>query len=54
MSVEERRLLSKIRYFEDMLLRSKNYQQQESISNELSVMRIQLQKLQWNRMGNGA
>lgn len=29
MSVEERHLLNKIRFFEDMLLRSKDYRQQE-------------------------
>lgn len=54
MNVEEKRLLSKIQYFEDMLLRSKNYQQQESISKGLSIMRIRLQKLQQNRVRNGA
>lgn len=54
MNVEEKRLLSKIQYFEDMLLRSKNYQQQESISKDLSIMRIRLQKLQQNRVRNGA
>lgn len=32
MSVEERHLLNKIRFFEDMLLRSKDYRQQENIS----------------------
>lgn len=31
MSVEERHLLNKIRFFEDMLLRSKDYRQQENI-----------------------
>lgn len=30
MSVEERHLLNKIRFFEDMLLRSKDYRQQEN------------------------
>lgn len=45
MSVEERHLLNKIRFFEDMLLRSKDYRQQENIGKELTVMRIQLQKL---------
>ena len=30
MSVEERHLLNKIRFFEDMLLRSKDYRQQET------------------------
>ena len=54
MCVEERRLLGKIRYLEDMLLRSKNRWQRESISKDLSIMRIRLQKLQQNRMRNGA
>ena len=34
MSVEERHLLNKIRFFEDMLLRSKDYRQQENIGKE--------------------
>ena len=38
MSVEERHLLNKIRFFEDMLLRSKDYRQQENIGKELTVM----------------
>ena len=49
MSVEERHLLNKIRFFEDMLLRSKDYRQQENIGKELTVMRIQLQKLRFNK-----
>lgn len=54
MSVEERHLLNKIRFFEDMLLRSKDYRQQENIGKKLTVMRIQLQKLRFNRMRTGA
>ena len=54
MCVEERRLLGKIRYLEDMLLRSKDHWQQESIIKDLSIMRIRLQKLQQNRVRNGA
>ena len=54
MSVEERHLLNKIRFFEDMLLRSKDYRQQENIGKELTVMRIRLQKLRFNRMRTGA
>lgn len=54
MCVEEKRLLSKIRYFEDLLLRNKDYRQQESISNELKIMRIQLQKVRLSKMRNGA
>ena len=50
MSVEERHLLNKIRFFEDMLLRSKDYRQQENIGKELTVMRVRLQKLRFNRM----
>lgn len=53
MSVEERHLLNKIRFFEDMLLRSKDYRQQENIGKELTVMRIRLQKLRFNRMRTG-
>ena len=54
MSVEERHLLNKIRFFEDMLLRSKDYRQQANIGKELTVMRIQLQKLRFNKMRTGA
>ena len=54
MCVEERRLLGKIRYLEDMLLRSKDHWQQESISKDLSIMRIRLQKLQQNRVRNSS
>lgn len=54
MSVEERHLLNKIRFFEDMLLRSKDYRQQESIGKELTVMHIRLQKLRFNKMRTGA
>lgn len=52
MSVEERHLLNKIRFFEDMLLRSKDYRQQENIGKELTVMRIRLQKLRFNKNEN--
>ena len=53
MSVEERHLLNKIRFFEDMLLRSKDYRQQENIGKELTVLRIRLQKLRFNKMRTG-
>ena len=43
MSVEERHLLNKIRFFEDMLLSSKDYRQYENICKELTVMRFRLQ-----------
>lgn len=54
MCVEEKRLLGKIRYLEDMLLRSKDRWQQESISKDLSIMRIRLQKVRLSKMRNGA
>lgn len=54
MSVEERRLLDKIRFFEVMLLRSKDCRQQVYVGGELTVMRIRLQKLRFNRMRTGA
>ena len=50
MSVEERHLLNKIRFFEDMLLRSKDYRQQVNFVKELTVMRILLQKLRFIKM----
>ena len=37
-----------------MLLRSKDYRQQENIGKELTVMRIRLQKLRFNKMRTGA
>lgn len=37
MSVEERHLLNKIRFFEDMLLRSKDYRQQENMGNCITL-----------------
>ena len=51
MSKEERHLQTKIRIFEDMLLRTKNGNV-EKISIELRSMRRQLQKLQYQRMGS--
>lgn len=54
MSVEERHLLNKIRFFEDMLLRSKDYRQQESIGKVLTDMRIQLQILRFSKVRTGA
>lgn len=47
MECEEKRLLSKIAYFEDMLLRSKNTYEIESIRNELSKMRKKLSKIRF-------
>jgi hypothetical protein len=54
MSVEERHLLNIIRFFEDLLLRSKVYRQQGNFGKELTVMRIRLQKLRFNKMRTGA
>lgn len=49
MSKEERHLSNKIRIFEDMLLRSKNIYEIETLRNELTKMRMSLQKLQYMR-----
>lgn len=43
---EVAKLESKIKYFEDMLLRSKNIYEQLKIQEELMKLRIKLQKLQ--------
>ena len=47
MNDDIKRLTSKIQYFEDMLLRSKNQHEIERIRGKLSKMRIDLQKKQW-------
>ena len=47
MSKEERHLDNKIRMFEDMLLRSKNYYEIETLSKELTKMRMSLQKMRY-------
>ena len=44
MSKEEKHLQTKIRIFEDMLLRCKNFGQAEAIQIELTRMRAKLQK----------
>lgn len=49
MSKMERHLSNKIRIFEDMLLRSKNGYEIETLRNELAKMRMSLQKLQYAR-----
>ena len=54
MSVEERHLLISIRFFEGMLLGGKGYRRQENIGKGLTVMRIRLQKLRFNKMRTGA
>lgn len=50
MSKEEKHLQTKIRIFEDMLLRCKNFGQSETIQTELARMRARLQKLYFQRM----
>ena len=52
MSKMERHLSNKIRMFEDMLLRSKNSYEIETLRNELAKMRMSLQKLQYARSPN--
>jgi hypothetical protein len=56
MSEEERRLESKIIYFEDLMFRCKDneYRKIEILRKEINDMRIQLQKLKFKRMENGA
>lgn len=41
-------LKTKIRLFEDMLLRSKNHGEQETLQKELMKMRRSLQTMTWN------
>lgn len=47
MSMTESHLSNKIRMFEDMLLRSKNNYEIETLRNELTKMRILLQKMRY-------
>lgn len=47
MSTAERRLSSKIRMFEDMLLRSKNSYEIETLRSELTKMRMSLQRMRY-------
>ena len=47
MTKEERHLANKIRTFEDMVLRSKSIFEIESIRNELTKMRINLQNMRY-------
>lgn len=49
MSKTERHLCNKIHIFEDMLLRSKNGYEIETLRNELTKMRMSLRKLQYMR-----
>lgn len=50
MSKEERHLQTKIRMFEDILLRTKNPSQVDNIQMELTRMRAKLQKLYFKRI----
>lgn len=45
MENNKRHLQGKIRFFEDLLLLSRDYQEQEKILRELTTMRIELQKM---------
>lgn len=54
MSVEERHLLSVIRFFEGLLLGSRGYRQQGYVGKELTVVRIRLRLLRFNKMRTGA
>lgn len=45
MCYESERLISKIKYLEDKMLRSKNFQEQLRLQGELMLYRIKLQKL---------
>lgn len=49
---EMKHLETKIRIFEDMLLRMKNFGQTEAIRFELSKMRARLQKMQYEKIGS--
>lgn len=49
MSGEEKRLRNKIRVFEDMLLRSKNNYEIETLKSELTKMRTSLQKIRYSK-----
>ena len=51
MSKEERHLETKIRIFEDMILRSKNMYEIEKIAPDLTKMRVQLQRMKFARNG---
>lgn len=49
---EVKHLETKIRIFEDMLLRTKNFSQTGVIHSELSKMRARLQKMQYKKIGS--
>lgn len=50
MNTEERHLSTKIRMFEDMLLRSKNVYEIDKIRTELFKMRMTLQKMKYKKV----
>ncbi len=47
MEQEKRHLSTKIRLFEDKLLRSRNIYKKETIRTEIIRMRVRLQKMQY-------
>ena len=51
---EEHDLKCKIHRFEDKLLRSKNYAEQEKLRSLLMKMRADLQKIQWKKSEQGS
>lgn len=50
-SAEERHLQTVIRMTEDNLLRTKNTKEQARISRDLKNLRLDLQQMEWKRMG---
>ncbi len=53
MGTEEKRLISKIYFFEDLLLRSKNYHEMEQIRSTLVKLRRYLSKLRYYDKNEG-
>lgn len=47
MEFEEFKMISKIRFLEDKLLRSRNQYEQERLQNDLMMLRKELQKLKY-------
>lgn len=52
---KEQKLESKIKYFEDMLLRCKSneYERIEELRRDLMKLRISLQKMKWENIDRG-
>lgn len=46
---DETKLRGKIRYLEDLLIRSKDPREQERLSSSLMALRITLQKMQYEK-----